>query len=171
VLVYPNPLGGDRRIGTTLRFRGGERSPWRIVWVGATSGAFAVLDGRTVEEDIVIEGADPSGARVRAVFSEIARERFELEDLLCELSAESFASVSTAGAQLRTRRRRTIAEETKRILSERLAEPPTLAALAALFACSRFFVSRAFRMHVGLSMRALSWGVSPSTFRAGSNRS
>jgi hypothetical protein len=90
VLIYPNPLGGDRRIGTTLRFRGGDRSPWRIVWVGATSGAFTVLDGRRVEEDIVIEGADPSGARVRAVFSEIARERFDWKSLRSTDGGRSF---------------------------------------------------------------------------------
>jgi AraC family transcriptional regulator len=84
------------------------------------------------------------------------------EDVLAELAdesvraaygadtAETSRSDSSTAAQ---RRRRALVEATKLAINERLESPPSLGALARVFDCSPFHLSRVFRQAAGMSLR------------------
>jgi hypothetical protein len=67
---------GERRIGTTLRQLDPSTSTWRVVWLGASSGAFVVLTGQRSGDRIVLEGSEGLGIRNRWSFSEVEPDRF-----------------------------------------------------------------------------------------------
>lgn len=69
-------------------------------------------------------------------------------------SATARAAAAARSARLATRRRRRAIVETVRdVLNERLADPPSLSALAATAGCSPFHLSRVFREECGVPMR------------------
>jgi hypothetical protein len=67
---------GERRSGTTLRHYDASLGTWRIVFLGASSGALVVLTGGLDGDRIVLEGSEIEGIRNRWSFSEIAKDRF-----------------------------------------------------------------------------------------------
>ena len=67
---------GQRRIGTTLRYYDPKLDAWRMVWLGATSGAFLNLMARRDGEGILVEGHDMDGSLLRWRFAEITPESF-----------------------------------------------------------------------------------------------
>lgn len=69
---------GKRRIGTSVRGYNPEMDRWRVVWLGATSGNFVILEGGPDGDDIRIEGSGTGGGptRVRWVFTDISDDRF-----------------------------------------------------------------------------------------------
>ena len=67
---------GQRRVGTTLRYYDPRLDAWRMVWLGATSGAFLNLLARRDGEDIMVEGLDMDGSHLLWSFAEITPDRF-----------------------------------------------------------------------------------------------
>jgi hypothetical protein len=67
---------GERRSGSTLRHYNASLGTWRIVFLGASSGALVVLTGGLAGDRIVLEGSEGEGIRNRWSFSEIAKDRF-----------------------------------------------------------------------------------------------
>jgi AraC-like DNA-binding protein len=72
------------------------------------------------------------------------------EDILAVAHGTRVRSTPGYGLQ----RRRRIAEDVRALLNAHLARPPSLATLARLTQSSPWYVSRAFREHVGVPMRS-----------------
>jgi hypothetical protein len=74
--VFTYPLaGGGRGIGTTLRTQQSDRDEWQIVYIGAISGALAILRGGRSGDGIRLEGTDSDGHN-RWTFSDITPDSF-----------------------------------------------------------------------------------------------
>jgi hypothetical protein len=67
---------GERRIGTTLRHYDPSSGTWRVVFLGASSGALVVLTGTPAGDRIVLEGSEGAGIRNRWTFSAIEKGSF-----------------------------------------------------------------------------------------------
>lgn len=64
------------RYGTSLRVYDSEIGAWRVTWLNPASGAHDELIGRRKGGDIVQEGRDSDGNRMRWVFTEIKQDSF-----------------------------------------------------------------------------------------------
>ena len=73
--VFSYPTDSGRGIGTTLRTYSRDRGEWQIIYVGAVSGAMAVLHGGRDGDDIVLRGTDKDGHN-RWTFSDIRADSF-----------------------------------------------------------------------------------------------
>jgi len=74
--VFWYPLDdGSRGIGTTLRTRAADRDEWQIVYIGAVSGATAILRGGRDGDTIRLHGIDSDGHN-RWTFSDITPDSF-----------------------------------------------------------------------------------------------
>lgn len=62
--------------GTTLRVYDRALDAWRVTWIDPTAGYRADLVGRADGDGIFQEGTGSDGARVRWIFSDIARRSF-----------------------------------------------------------------------------------------------
>jgi hypothetical protein len=67
--------GGDRFMGTTLRFYDTERKTWRITWVAPIAQAVILLEGGEEESRIVLRAQVPRGL-LRWTFSDITDQDF-----------------------------------------------------------------------------------------------
>jgi hypothetical protein len=67
--------GGDRFMGTTLRFYDDERKAWRITWISPMQQAVTLLEGGTENGRIVLLGSGPRG-RLRWTFNDITDHDF-----------------------------------------------------------------------------------------------
>jgi hypothetical protein len=67
--------GGDRFMGTTLRFYDEARKTWRTTWVSPMQQAVTLLEGGGESGSIVLHGEGPRG-RLRWTFSEITDDAF-----------------------------------------------------------------------------------------------
>lgn len=68
---------GQRRIGTTLRYRDPATERWRVVWLGAVSGTFLCLSGEARDDGtIVVTGTEDDGSALEWTFSEITETSF-----------------------------------------------------------------------------------------------
>ncbi len=64
------------RYGTTLRVYDPTEDVWRVTWINPVTGAVNQLVGRRQGDDIVQEGIDAKGSRIRWSFSEITPTAF-----------------------------------------------------------------------------------------------
>jgi hypothetical protein len=62
--------------GTTIRFYDPVARAWEITWITPPGRAVRRLQARPDGADIVLEGRDPKGHRLRWTFTGIAPERF-----------------------------------------------------------------------------------------------
>ena len=62
--------------GTTIRFYDPVADQWEITWITPPGRAVRRLQARPHGDDIVLEGTDPQGHRLRWTFTGIAPERF-----------------------------------------------------------------------------------------------
>jgi hypothetical protein len=62
--------------GTTVRFYDPAADFWRVVWCGPGFGNFRTFVARQQGDEIVQEGATPSGEQLRWIFSDITPEAF-----------------------------------------------------------------------------------------------
>ena len=62
--------------GTTIRFYDPVTDQWEITWITPPGRAVRRLQARPDGDDIVLEGIDPKGHRLRWTFTGIAPERF-----------------------------------------------------------------------------------------------
>ena len=78
--VWIAPVRGQRssippefpnRYGTSIRSYDYQRRQWRVTWINPISGAYDVLWARRAGADIVHEGIDNQGRRMRWVFTDI----------------------------------------------------------------------------------------------------
>jgi hypothetical protein len=67
---------GERRIGTTLRYYDPALDSWRMVWLGATSGTFLILNAKAVGSTIAIAGRDMDGSYLRWKFTDLSPDEF-----------------------------------------------------------------------------------------------
>lgn len=67
--------GGDRFIGTTVRYYDDERKKWRVTWVSPMAQAVTVLEGGEESGRIVLYSDGPRG-RLRWTFSDITNDSF-----------------------------------------------------------------------------------------------
>jgi hypothetical protein len=67
--------GGDRFMGTTLRFYDNSRKAWRVIWVSPMQQAVTLLEGADEGGRIVLRGESPRG-RSRWTFSDITDAAF-----------------------------------------------------------------------------------------------
>jgi hypothetical protein len=82
VLVYPSlqPRADgtrERRMGSTLRAYEPQTDTWRIFWVGASSGIVLDLRARAQGAELLIEGLDADGGRLRWMFTEVTPDSFQ----------------------------------------------------------------------------------------------
>jgi hypothetical protein len=68
--------GAGNWYGTTLRLYDRSIDAWRILWSDPATGFFTQQIGRAVGRDIVQEGADPRGGRMRWTFTDIEPDSF-----------------------------------------------------------------------------------------------
>ena len=76
--------GDERGMGTTLRFYDSREGVWRVIWLGAVSGILITLVGGPVGDDIVIEGVDVDGSRLRWTFTDIEDDLFRWQGFTSE---------------------------------------------------------------------------------------
>jgi hypothetical protein len=62
--------------GTTVRFYDPVTRVWEITWITPPGRAVRRLQARADGDDIVLEGRDPAGHRLRWTFTGIAPDRF-----------------------------------------------------------------------------------------------
>jgi hypothetical protein len=62
--------------GTTVRFYDPDADQWEITWITPPGRAVRRLQARPDGDEIVLEGTDPKGHRLRWTFTGIAPERF-----------------------------------------------------------------------------------------------
>ena len=67
--------GGERFMGTTLRFYDTERKTWRITWVSPIAQAVTLLEGGEEQGRIVLRAQGPRGL-LRWTFSDITDRDF-----------------------------------------------------------------------------------------------
>jgi hypothetical protein len=73
---FPAPPG-ERRIGTTLRYRDPATGRWRVVWLGAVTGTFLCLTGEARDDGtLVITGTEDDGSALEWMFSDITETSF-----------------------------------------------------------------------------------------------
>lgn len=68
-------LGGDRFMGTTLRFYDTDRKTWRVTWVSPMARAVTLLEGGDEGGRIVLRAQTPKG-RLRWTFSDLTDRDF-----------------------------------------------------------------------------------------------
>jgi len=73
-IEFPS-AGGDRFMGTTLRFYDDERKTWRVTWVSPMQQAVTLLEGGDENGSIVLLAQTPRG-RLRWTFSDITDQDF-----------------------------------------------------------------------------------------------
>jgi hypothetical protein len=66
----------NNRYGTSLRIYDQEIGAWRINWFNPVTGVHDELIGQRIGEDIVQEGRDKEGRRMRWVFTDITSNAF-----------------------------------------------------------------------------------------------
>ena len=66
----------NNRYGTTLRIYDREIAAWRVTWFNPVTGARNDLVGRRQGADIVQEGINPDGSKIRWVFTDITPTSF-----------------------------------------------------------------------------------------------
>ena len=62
--------------GTTIRVYDPNMDAWQITWINPPTGSTQALIGHKSGDQIVLEGKDPDGARIRWIFSEIQPDSF-----------------------------------------------------------------------------------------------
>lgn len=70
------PVGPGNRYGTSIRVYDPRSDEWLVRWINPVNGAFNTLIGRRQGDDIVQEGRNDAGARIRWSFSEITATSF-----------------------------------------------------------------------------------------------
>ena len=75
-ITYPGAGGGERGIGTTIRFYDDSARTWRVVFVGPQHRAVLTMQGGAEGDRIVLRGRDPDGSRLRWSFNDIAQDSF-----------------------------------------------------------------------------------------------
>lgn len=74
---YPKAdSGGERDIGTTLRFFDKSSGTWRVVFVAAAYGYMIQLEGGAEGDRIVLRGKDVDGSSLRWSFNDIRADSF-----------------------------------------------------------------------------------------------
>jgi hypothetical protein len=68
--------GAGNRYGTSIRVFDPTEGVWHVTWVNPVTGAHNRLVGRQVWNDIVQEGVEPDGSRIRWSFREITPTSF-----------------------------------------------------------------------------------------------
>ncbi len=63
-------------VGTTVRFYDPKIDAWHSVWLAPSQPAVKTFIGRAVGSEIVLEGRNERGNRIRWVFSDISRDSF-----------------------------------------------------------------------------------------------
>jgi hypothetical protein len=71
VLIVPG-----LEFGTTIRFYDPDAGNWQITWITPVQRAVRRLVARPDGDDILLEGEEPDGRRLRWTFSEIAGDSF-----------------------------------------------------------------------------------------------
>jgi hypothetical protein len=66
----------NNRYGTTVRVYDPENDVWNITWFNPVTGVCNKLVGRRQGNDIIHEGADADGSRIRWTFTEITTDSF-----------------------------------------------------------------------------------------------
>jgi len=70
------PAGQRNRYGTTVRVYDPKTDSWSITWINAVTGVRNTLVGRKQGEEIVQEGIDDDGDKIRWIFSDITANSF-----------------------------------------------------------------------------------------------
>jgi hypothetical protein len=73
------PLEGSAfpgEYGTTIRFYNPNIDAWHVAFVGPVTQSFYILTARNVDGEIVLEGKENDGSRMRWIFSEITGNSF-----------------------------------------------------------------------------------------------
>lgn len=70
------PAGKRNSYGTTLRVYDPKSDTWSITWISTVNARRTTLTGRKQGEEIVQEGTDEDGDRIRWIFSDITPDSF-----------------------------------------------------------------------------------------------
>lgn len=83
VLIYPDlkdptkTQPGERNIGTSVRQYDAKTDKWRVVWFGASSGNFCILNVKEANGDeLLLERNDDNSSYLRWKFSNITADSF-----------------------------------------------------------------------------------------------
>lgn len=72
---YPE-AGGERRMGTTIRFFDPRSRLWQVVFVSPSYNAVFTVQGGLEDGRIVLRGSDPEGRPIRWSFNDLRHDSF-----------------------------------------------------------------------------------------------
>ena len=77
VLVFGSPEDGTATSrGSTMRYFDPRAGLWQVYWLGSLSGVIVRLHGKPSDGEILLEGEDADGSRVRWTFEDVTADSF-----------------------------------------------------------------------------------------------